>query len=150
MWYLILSIPDPCCLSYSYEPRYEISNNVLCATSKASYQPAHKRSLVRALTNIVWSFKANKAATYARLSPRLSKCHIVKITCHSSILLSLEESKLNIVEFGHQRRRPACVSALSDYHFCFSFSRNHKKETCLGPAKCIQATPTSGLACCPF
>ena len=30
------------------EPRYEISNNVVCATSKASDQPAHKRSLIRA------------------------------------------------------------------------------------------------------
>ena len=30
------------------EPRHEISNNVVCATSKASDQPAHKRSLIRA------------------------------------------------------------------------------------------------------
>ena len=30
------------------EPRHEISNNVLCATSKASDQPAHTRSLFRA------------------------------------------------------------------------------------------------------
>ena len=31
-----------------YEPRHEISNNVVCATSKASNQPAHMRSLIRA------------------------------------------------------------------------------------------------------
>ena len=31
-----------------FEPRHEISNNVVCATSKASYQPAHTRSLIRA------------------------------------------------------------------------------------------------------
>ena len=30
-----------------YEPRHEISNNVVCATSKASDQPAHMRSLIR-------------------------------------------------------------------------------------------------------
>ena len=30
------------------EPRHETSNNVVCATSKASDQPAHKRSLIRA------------------------------------------------------------------------------------------------------
>ena len=30
------------------EPRHEISNNVICATSKASDQPAHTRSLIRA------------------------------------------------------------------------------------------------------
>ena len=31
-----------------FEPRHEISNNVVCATSKASDQPAHTRSLIRA------------------------------------------------------------------------------------------------------
>ena len=35
----------------TYEPRHEISNNVACATSKASYQPAHTRSLIRALAS---------------------------------------------------------------------------------------------------
>ena len=30
------------------EPRHEISNNVVCATSKASDQPAHTHSLIRA------------------------------------------------------------------------------------------------------
>ena len=51
------------------EPRHEISNNVVCATSKDSDQPAHKRSLIRAFVsrlnilwllsywpNIIWSF----------------------------------------------------------------------------------------------
>ena len=32
---------------YTNEPRHKISNNVLCATSKASDQPAHTRSLIR-------------------------------------------------------------------------------------------------------
>ena len=31
-----------------YEPVHEISNNVVYATSKASDQPAHTRSLIRA------------------------------------------------------------------------------------------------------
>ena len=30
------------------EPRHGISNNVVCATSKASDKPAHTRSLIRA------------------------------------------------------------------------------------------------------
>ena len=34
-----------------YEPRHEISNNVVCATSKASDQPARKRSLIRAFAS---------------------------------------------------------------------------------------------------
>ena len=31
-----------------YEPQHEISNNVVCATSKGSDQAARKRSLIRA------------------------------------------------------------------------------------------------------
>ena len=53
------------------EPKHEISNNVVCATSKASDQPAHTRSLIRAFAsrlnplgvlsywpNILWRFLA--------------------------------------------------------------------------------------------
>ena len=32
----------------SFEPRHEISNNMVCATSKGFDQPAHERSLIRA------------------------------------------------------------------------------------------------------
>ena len=34
-----------------YEPVHDISNNVVCATSKASDQPAHMRSLIRAFVS---------------------------------------------------------------------------------------------------
>ena len=34
-----------------YEPRHEISNKVVCATSKGSDQPAHTRSLIRAIAS---------------------------------------------------------------------------------------------------
>ena len=33
------------------EPVHEIYNNVVCATSKASDQPAHTRSLIRAFAS---------------------------------------------------------------------------------------------------
>ena len=33
------------------EPVHEISNNVVCATSRASDQPAHTRSLIRAFAS---------------------------------------------------------------------------------------------------
>ena len=39
------------------EPSHEISNNVVCATSKGSDQPAHTRSLLRAIASrldILW------------------------------------------------------------------------------------------------
>ena len=42
---------------FIYEPQHEISNNVVCATSKASDQPTHIRSLIRAFDsrlNILW------------------------------------------------------------------------------------------------
>ena len=35
-------------MKLSFEPRHEISNNVVCATSKASDQPALTPSLIRA------------------------------------------------------------------------------------------------------
>ena len=37
--------------SLTNEPLHEISNNVVCATSKASDQPAHMRSLIRAFAS---------------------------------------------------------------------------------------------------
>ena len=36
---------------FAYEPPPEISNNVVCATSKASDQPVHTRILIRALAS---------------------------------------------------------------------------------------------------
>ena len=42
---------------YLNEPVHEISNNVVCVTSKASDQPAHMRSLISAFASrlsILW------------------------------------------------------------------------------------------------
>ena len=36
---------------FTFEPQHEISNNVVCATSKGSDQPAHTRSLIRAFAS---------------------------------------------------------------------------------------------------
>ena len=38
-------------LGHIIEQRHKISNNVVCATSKGSDQPAHMRSLIRAFTS---------------------------------------------------------------------------------------------------
>ena len=35
----------------SFEPRHQVSNNVVCATSIVSDQPAHTRSLIRAIAS---------------------------------------------------------------------------------------------------
>ena len=66
-WYLVivvwlfLTMPRVCLQFVSvvfpdhthllFEPVHEISNNVVCATSKASDQPAHTRSLIRAFAS---------------------------------------------------------------------------------------------------
>ena len=39
------------CKLFTNEPQHEISNNVVCATSKGSDQSAHTRSLVRAFAS---------------------------------------------------------------------------------------------------
>ena len=38
------------CVSIIYEPQHEISNNVVCATSKGSVQPAHTYTLEYSMT----------------------------------------------------------------------------------------------------
>ena len=72
-------------------PQHEMSNNVLCATSKGSDQPMHMHSLIRAfasglnilahrlLTEHHLEFLSLKEAVHARLSIHMSKCHIVGI-----------------------------------------------------------------------
>ena len=47
LFVVILCLYLVCCVVLS-ESRHEISNNVVCATSKGSDQPAHVRSLIRA------------------------------------------------------------------------------------------------------
>ena len=37
--------------SIKFEPRHEISNNVVCATSKASNKPEHTHNLIRAFAS---------------------------------------------------------------------------------------------------
>ena len=39
------------CNIFKYEPRHEISNNVVCATRKGSDQPAHTCNLIRAFAS---------------------------------------------------------------------------------------------------
>ena len=61
----------------TYEPRHEISNNVVCVTSKASDQPAHTRSLIRAFASRLNILSLKGGCTGASLSLHFSKCHIV-------------------------------------------------------------------------
>ena len=84
--------PTDRCKSMQYniiknEPVHEISNNLVCATSKASDQPVHTRSLIQAFAchlSILWSLSywMNTIWSVYKLKKRLqrvimSKCHIV-------------------------------------------------------------------------
>ena len=63
---------------------HEISNNVVCATSKASDQPAHTRSLIRAFAG------------------RLTICTIVKLLAeHHLEFLSLKRGYTGSYEYAH-------------------------------------------------
>ena len=77
------------------EPRHEISNNVVCATSKASDQPAHVRSLIRAFASRIvnlltkhplelLSLKKGCIGTFESTFVKISHC--LEITCHGSIM----------------------------------------------------------------
>ena len=70
----------------TFEPRHEISNNMVCATSKGSYQPAHTRLCkshkysmnVNLLTEHHLKFLSLKGGcTDSSESLQLSKYHIV-------------------------------------------------------------------------
>ena len=77
-----------------FEPRHEISNNVVCVTSKASDQPAQSRSLIRALAsrlNIPWVLSYWPSIVLNRLHwlfwDRLYTClysTLLETTCHGS------------------------------------------------------------------
>ena len=70
--YIIWLIHIPS-LNDKIEPVHEISNNVVCAPSKASDQPAHTRSLIRAFAcclSILWlsSYWLNTISTFLSLT----------------------------------------------------------------------------------
>ena len=87
-----------------YEPVHEISNNVVCATSKASDQPAHTHSLIRAFAsrlNILMLLNSTDWTSFvvSKLKKRLHRlvwvhtCQnatLLDITCHGSILYTLQ------------------------------------------------------------
>ena len=83
--------------NYKNEPRHEISNNVVCATSKGSDQPAHTRRLIRAFASrltILWvlatdrrSFGVSKLKRRPHRLVWVYTCQnatLLEITCHGS------------------------------------------------------------------
>ena len=83
------------------EPWHEISNNMVCVTSKASDQLAHMGSLIRAFAsrlsiiwvlnywlNIIWNFVTKSKRRLHRLVwvYTCQNATLLEITCHGSIL----------------------------------------------------------------
>ena len=115
------------------EPVHEISNSVVCATNKASDQPAHTHSLIRAFAvslnilwllsfwlNIIWTFYAWKEAAQAGLSLHLSKCHIVGN--HMSWLKYYINTEITPVYFifrkgNSEAEEVVVVVSIFGYHF---------------------------------
>ena len=115
--------------SMQYKPWHEISNNVLCATSKASDQPAHMSSLIWAFAsrlnilwmlsywlNSIWRYYAYKEAAEAGLSLHLSKYHIVWNHMSRLILFSWETIRYlwYVSEFDYQPCS-SMINFCSDY-----------------------------------
>ena len=85
---------------FTFEPRHEIPNNVVCGTSKGSDQPAHTRSLIRAeysmtvklltehhleFVSVTGCFTGSSESIYVKV-PHCWKSHV---TTHlSSILIT--------------------------------------------------------------
>ena len=118
---LIGTILGICLEHILFEPVREISNNVVCATSKASVQPAHTRSLIRAYVSplsIVWllsywlntikSLEAQKEAAEARPSLHLSKCQIAGnlMPLHATFLGTMRSWN---DRFDHFRKPRTCM-----------------------------------------
>ena len=47
----LLLKPHAMAFVFTFEPQHEISNKVVCATSEASDQPAHMRSLIKSFVS---------------------------------------------------------------------------------------------------
>ena len=90
-------------LHYNNEPVHEISNNVVCATSKASDQPAHTRSLIRAFAS------------------RLSYMIVKLLTEHHLEFLSLKEGCRGLSESTHVKM-PPCWKSHVTAQLCHSIS----------------------------
>ena len=101
--------------AYNNEPVHDISNNVLCATSKGSDQPAHTHSLFRSFArrlSILWELSYWLYTTWgSKLKMRLQRlvrvytCQNVKlleISCRGPIFIQNEQHRLCVYNIWTQ------------------------------------------------
>ena len=78
------------------EPVHEVSNNVVCATSKASDQPAHTRSLIRAFASRLNKLLIEHHFGVSKLKRRLQR--LVRVyTCQNVKLLEISCRGSNVL-----------------------------------------------------
>ena len=103
------------------EPQHEISNNVVCATSKALDQPAHTRSLIRAFAwrlNILWLLNYWLNSIWvSKLKRRLHKLVWV-YTCQNATFLEILCNGSYIVSKRVLNCSPLLVLLLLQICFC--------------------------------
>ena len=119
------------------EPRHEISNNVVCVTSKCSDHPVHTRSLIRAFTsrlNILWVLSYSKVTgwtSFVFLSWKggctcLSECTLVKmphcLKSYVTALLWYLQEKLSLGALPQSRFLLAHLGLLVSEHHGQSLS----------------------------
>ena len=126
-------IPEQCNKDRLFEPGQEIPNNVVCATSMASDQPAHTRSLIRAVAsrlNILWVSISYWLNTFgvSKLKRRLHRLVWVytcqnatwlEITCRGSFLHSQGEQYCDLYDLHVWRWRSFCPKNLGRFFLCF-------------------------------
>ena len=87
----------------SCEPRHEISNNVVCATSKGSAQPAHTRSLIRTCASRLGIL--GLLSYWPKLKRRLHRL-IWVYTCQNATLLEIKYHGSCIIASQHNQELP--------------------------------------------
>ena len=96
----------------TYGPWHGISNNVVCATSKGSAQPAQTRSLIRAFArrlnilwvssfwlNIMWNFYVQKRLHMLVWVYTCQNATLLEITCRGSNINYLKTNVIQSIKF---------------------------------------------------
>ena len=119
---------------------HEISNNVVCASNKASDQPAHRGSLIRAFARLEY-FMIVKLLTERRLEflnlklVRVYACQnvkLVEISCRGSLIVFLSEDGLCFTKQCRQRWSATLVWCHYELHH-ISLDIAHLCAACNAP-----------------
>ena len=121
---MILTTHVDCSANITFEPWHEISNNVVCATSKGSDQPAHTCRLIRAFAS-----RLNILLTEYKFKRRLHR-RIWVYTCQNASLMDITwcgSARLMVLSFNREPSISEGSVLFLDY-FCPLLFSWHSKE----------------------